>query len=97
MKTLAMAQAAATMSGAPDLYPTAVRVLAVKLFDDGVLSLGRAAELAGLPLTDFMELCSALHVPVYRTPRHGLDAEVAACDAWIRAGESAKPEPGLGD
>lgn len=79
----ALGRAVAAMGGDPDLYRSALQVLSVKLFDGGMLSLGRAAELAGLPLTDFMDLCGALHVPVYRPPREGLDAEVRAFETWL--------------
>lgn len=44
--------------------------LAVKLFDEGVLSQGQAAKMAGLSLADFFIACAARRVPVVR---YGID------------------------
>ena len=52
--------------------------LAVKLFDDEVLSLGQAARLAGLSVPEFMGRLAALRIPVAR-PRTGeLEQELEA-------------------
>ena len=40
--------------------------LAIKLYDDEVLSLGRAAELAGMNRIDFMNLLGEMGIPVVR-------------------------------
>ena len=77
-----LAQAAAASGDKPNVYRSAVQVLAVKLYDGGVLSIGRAAELAELSLADFMDLCGELYVPVYRAPQQGLEAEVDAFEVW---------------
>lgn len=51
--------------------------LAVRLFDDELISLGKAAELAGLSLSAFMDHLCSLGIPVAR-PRPGeLEQELA--------------------
>jgi prevent-host-death family protein len=52
--------------------------LAVKLFDEEVVSLGRAAKLAGMSVPDFMDHLAELRIPVAR-PRPGeLEQELEA-------------------
>lgn len=59
-----------------------VRVsLAVKLFDDDVVSLRQGAKLAGMTLDEFMSECSGRNVPVVRYPPEELDRELATLDA----------------
>lgn len=52
--------------------------LAVKLFDEGTISLGKAARLAGLPQGEFINYLSTLKIPVVRYGRDELVKEVAA-------------------
>ena len=52
--------------------------LAVKLFQDGTLSLGKAAKLAGLSYEAMVEQLASMGVPTVDYPPEDLDAEVAA-------------------
>jgi prevent-host-death family protein len=54
--------------------------LAVKLFDENVLSLHEAAKLAGMTLAEFMEECSAREIPVVRYSPEDLQQELADLD-----------------
>lgn len=58
--------------------------LAVKLFDDEVVSLGQAAKLAGMALAEFMEECAARDVPVVRYEPEELEQEVKVFDELHR-------------
>ncbi|MCZ7634711.1 MAG: UPF0175 family protein [Verrucomicrobia bacterium] len=44
------------------------RLLALELFREGRASLGRAAELAGLSVEEFMEFATHREVPLHYTP-----------------------------
>ena len=57
--------------------------LAVALFKDGSLSLGRAAKLAGMPLVDFMQHLSRLGVPVVEGDAQSLREDLADLDARL--------------
>lgn len=50
--------------------------LAVKLFDEEVLTQGQAAKLAGLSLAEFFAACSARQVPVARYEPGELEQEL---------------------
>jgi len=54
--------------------------LAVKLFDEGVITQGQAAKLAGLSLADFFAACTAREVPVVRYEPGELERELDAVD-----------------
>jgi prevent-host-death family protein len=54
--------------------------LAVKLFDEDVLSLREGAKLAGMTLAEFMEACSAREIPVVRYSPEDLQQELAGLD-----------------
>ena len=82
----ALARVAAARGVEPDLYQRALELLAVHLYQDEVLTLGRAARLAGLSLGDFIDLCGRLQVPVLWEPKRGIGAEV---DAFATALEEA--------
>ncbi len=43
------------------------KLLALELFREGVVSLGRAAELCGAPLAEFMEFAAEREVPLHYT------------------------------
>lgn len=51
--------------------------LAVKLFDEDVISLGEGARMAHMTLADFMIACSERAVPVVRYPTAELEVELA--------------------
>lgn len=52
--------------------------LAVKLFDSEVVSLGKAAKLAGMSQSEFIDHLGALNIPVARYEQDELEREVAA-------------------
>lgn len=52
--------------------------LAVKLFDDEVVSLGKAAKLAGMPQGEFIDYLGALKIPVVRYGKDELQQELTA-------------------
>ena len=56
-----------------------VRVaLAVKLFDGEVVSIGKAAKLAGMPQSEFIDHLGALKIPVVRYGKDELQQELEA-------------------
>lgn len=62
-----------------DMLRSGVRVaLAVKLFDEEALSLGKAAKLAGVTQSEFINHLSALKIPLARYGADELAQEVAA-------------------
>jgi len=52
-------------------------VVAVHLYEKGVVSLGRAARIAGQPLSEFIDRLGALKVPVARYSADELSREIA--------------------
>jgi len=52
--------------------------LAVKLFDGEVVSLGKAAKLAGMSQSEFIDHLGVLKIPVVRYEQDELEREVAA-------------------
>lgn len=61
-----------------------VRVaLAVALYRSESLSLSRAAQLAQIPLVDFMQHVSRLGVPVVRGDAQTLRDDIEDLDAWL--------------
>jgi prevent-host-death family protein len=50
--------------------------LAIKLFDEEVVSLGRAARIADLSVEEFIGRLGALGIPVVRYPPEELEAEL---------------------
>lgn len=57
--------------------------LAVSLFKDGCLPLGRAAKLAGMPVAGFMQHLSRLGIPAITGDRSTLRADLEDLDAWL--------------
>jgi predicted HTH domain antitoxin len=51
---------------------------ALKMFELGKLSSGKAAELAGMSRVDFLETCSRYHVSPFNYPDDEIAAEVAS-------------------
>lgn len=63
------------------LLERGIRVsLGVRLFDEGVLTQGQAAKLAGLTLAEFFAACARHQVPVVRYEPGELEAELDAFD-----------------
>ncbi len=52
--------------------------LAIKLFQEGAISLGKAAKLAQLDYESFVDKLTALGIPIVDYPSEELDTEVAA-------------------
>jgi len=68
------------------LIKEGVRVaLAVKLFDEEVLSTGRAAKLSGLPLAEFLKTCSEHDIPVVRYDPNEIEKELKTFDELHRS------------
>jgi len=57
--------------------------VAIDLYRRGIISIGRAAEFAGIPLAEFIFLCGTLQIPVLREPPGGLEAELAGLEAAL--------------
>jgi prevent-host-death family protein len=55
--------------------------LAVRLFADKAVSLGKAAKLAGLSLQEFMAVLGARGIPAVDYPPEEIDEELAVLDA----------------
>ena len=66
-------------------------LLAVRAFEEGDVSLGYAAEMAGYSLRTFVELLGKRGIPVVDYPASELDDELAAFDR-LDAGSGAAPE-----
>jgi predicted HTH domain antitoxin len=49
---------------------------ALKMFELGILSSGKAAELAGLSRVEFLEACGRYRVPVFNYPADEIEAEL---------------------
>ncbi len=52
--------------------------LAIRLYEQEVIGLGKAARLAGVPISDFIDRLGALNIPVIRYSAEDLRREVAA-------------------
>lgn len=79
-----IALASAQRAGDDSVYRDALAVVAVDLYRRGLLSIGRAARLAGTSLADFILLSGKMQVPVLREPPSGLEAELAGLEAALR-------------
>lgn len=65
-----------------DVDPEDARLLlSVKLFEDGRVSLGRAAEMAGYTRRTYVELLGRRGIPVFNYSAESLDEEMAALAA----------------
>src|SRR6185312_10351039 len=83
-----LAELAEAQGVEPGVYARALELIAVDLYQQEVLTLGRAAKLAGLSLGAFIDLCAKLRVPVLWEPHAGLAAEVDAVAALLRRDSS---------
>jgi PHD/YefM family antitoxin component YafN of YafNO toxin-antitoxin module len=59
------------------IYQQTLELLAIEQYRQGTLTLGQAAKLANIPLSDFIDLCGRLHVPVLWPSSDGLEADLA--------------------
>ena len=63
----------------PDELAAQIRLMAaLKMFELGKLSSGKAAELAGLSRVAFLDMCGRYHVPVYNFQAGVLEDELRA-------------------
>ena len=68
--------------GIPDT--AAVRSgLALSLFRSGSISVGSAAQIAGLPLPRFLEILSSLKIPLVKGTSAELEDELAQARRWL--------------
>ena len=81
--------AAARGADTSELYRRALDLIAVESYRDGTLTLGQAARLVGVPLSDFIDLCGRLHVPVLWESDTGLEAEESAASAAAQDARTA--------
>ena len=75
----------ASVTDEAQLYQSVRRLLAVDLYQRDVLSLGRAAKFAGMPLADFIQFCGRMLVPVLAAPESGPGAEADAFEDWLES------------
>lgn len=75
--------AAAQGEGTAGAYRHALWLLAVYLYRDNVLTLGHGAKLAGMSLSDFIDLCGRLQVTVLWEYGGGVEREQAAAAAMV--------------
>ena len=58
-------------------FEAQIRLMAaLKMFELGKLSSGKAAELAGMSRVEFFEMCGRYRVPVFNYPSEDLEAEL---------------------
>ena len=63
----------------PEEFEAQVRLMAaLKMFELGKLSSGKAAQLAGLSRVEFFEMCGRYRVPVFNYSPEELEAELEA-------------------
>lgn len=58
--------------------------VAAKLFEASTLSIGQAAEMAGLSITDFMDILYKYNVSIFNYPASELESDVKNAEQSIR-------------
>ncbi|MEA3308290.1 MAG: UPF0175 family protein [Chloroflexota bacterium] len=72
----------------PAELETQIRLMAaLKMFELGKLSSGKAAELAGLSRVEFLDVCGRYHVPLFNYPPPELESELQADLRALRGNE----------
>jgi predicted HTH domain antitoxin len=71
----------AAQSGQGDMYQHTLRLVATALYCQGTLTLGQAARLAGLALSDFIDLCGRLRIPILWESEAGVARDIDALAA----------------
>jgi predicted HTH domain antitoxin len=61
-----------------DAKPSVSLMAALKMFELGRLSSGKAAELAGMSRIEFFEACSLYHVSIFNYSDDEIEAELAS-------------------
>ncbi|MBI4491762.1 MAG: UPF0175 family protein [Chloroflexi bacterium] len=79
-----LAQVVAARGEAADTYQRALELIAVELYREATLTLGQGAKLAGMCLSDFIDLCDSLGVPILWEPEGGIGAEVERLEDLLR-------------
>ncbi len=76
---------AASIEMTPEELASQVRLMAaLKMFELGKISTGKAAELAGLTKVDFIEVCSRYHVSMFNYKPDEVEAELRSDLETIR-------------
>jgi predicted HTH domain antitoxin len=61
----------------PEELETQILLMAaLKMFELGKLSSGKAAELAGMSRVEFLEMCGRYHVPIFNYPDDEVETEL---------------------
>ena len=69
----------------PEELEAQIRLMAaLKMFELGKLSSGKAAELAGLSRVEFLEMCGRYKVSIFNYPPNEIEAELLADIEAIR-------------
>lgn len=63
---------------------TARELMVIELYRRGTISRGKAAELLGMPLLDFLKLASRLGIPYIDMTKEEWEAEKRAIESWRR-------------
>ena len=66
---------------ADELVDQVQLMAALKLFELGVISSGKAAELAGISHLEFLEECGRHRVPVFNPPDEEVEAELRRAES----------------
>ena len=61
-----------------DAKPSVPLMTALKMFELGKLSSGKAAELAGMSRIEFFEACGLYHVSIFNYTNDEIEAEIAS-------------------
>ena len=63
----------------PEEFEAQIRLMAaLKMFELGKLSSGKAAELAGISRVDFFDMCGRYRVPIFNYSAEEVEAELKA-------------------
>lgn len=60
----------------------ALEIIVVELYRRHTISLGKAAELLGMPLSDFIDFAAALDIPYFDMSKEEWEAEVDRIKSW---------------
>ena len=75
----------------PEELEAQIRLMAaLKMFELGKISSGKAAQLAGLSRVEFFEMCGRYHVPVVNYPPEALQAELQSDLEAVRKTEQGE-------
>lgn len=80
-----VARVAGEIATGRDLYHHVLELVAVNLFDQGVITMGQAARLLGTSLDHFIDLCDRLEVPVLRETGRSVGDQVNSFERWLAA------------